>query len=148
MHRFVISGSLWLIRPDQPSVNLADYLGARPAGLSHAITASADKAPATVAREIAQRLLLDYRADRARALGRYEEEAWQQRRCQEIAAELAAIVRGQTRPDRRESTEFYDGLQGISVKGCVNSPESVQLEIRYVDAETARAVLQAIAGRA
>ncbi len=148
MHRFVVSGLLWLSRPDQPSVNQGDYIGARPAGLTHAITASADKAPPAVAREIARRLLPEYRADRARALAGYQEENRRQQRCQEIAAELAASVRGETRPERRQNTEFYDGLEGIHIKGQVSSPESVYLDIRYIDADTARAVLQAIAGRA
>jgi hypothetical protein len=148
LHRFAISGSLWLCVPEQPSVNLADHLGQRPARLSYTITASADKPAPAIAREIARRLLPDYRAARTQALTRYEEQQRRRWRCEQIAAELAAIVCGETCPDRRERTEFYDGMPGIHVKGHVNSPESVQIEIRYIDADTARAELRVIADRA
>jgi hypothetical protein len=137
--RIAIHGSLTI-----GTTSLYNYLRSISYSPHHSITVRADRAPAAIAGAIARRLLPNYRRDLAAGLAAYHAAEEQHRQVQQIAAELAASLRGGVYNHTGNGDSFYDGLTGISVKGYVSSPSSISFDIHGADLPTAYAIMQAI----
>ena len=124
------------IKPDTVRVTLANgrnhwYSGAP------AITVSADRSPESIARDIARRLLPDAETWHAAAL------AWRDRTLAYDQAKTDAIAQIRAAAPWLGDIWREDTYEGRRAEVRVNGPDSITLQIRFMDTDVALAVLRA-----